>query len=247
MLYLIGVGLKPKHLTLEALDALKDCEKIYLDSYTSKFSEGSVNELEDLINKQIIELKRVELEGSKLINESRVKNIALLVYGDVFFATTHKQFLIDTSVKGVRVKVIPGLSIQNYVGLTGLDLYKFGRIVSIVYPRENYAPESFFDSIKSNYEAGLHTLCLLDLDAENNFFMSSQQALQILNKIATKRNETFLNETTIILLAGAGSKKQLIKKGNIKELMRSGYAVFPQTIIITAKLSEKEQENLAFL
>jgi precorrin-2 methylase len=29
MLYLVGIGLKPKHLTLEALDILKNCDQVF--------------------------------------------------------------------------------------------------------------------------------------------------------------------------------------------------------------------------
>ncbi|MBN2127747.1 MAG: diphthine synthase [Candidatus Diapherotrites archaeon] len=244
MLYLIGLGLKPKHLTLEALDALKECSEVYLDSYTSKFAEGTVNELESLIGKEIISLNRGKLESDELIVKAKTQNIALLVYGNVFFATTHVQFLLDAKEKEVKTKFMPGISLQNYLGATGLDQYKFGRIVSIVFPKENYAPESFFDSIKSNFEAGLHTLCLLDLDTEINSFMSIQQALKILNKIAVKRKELFLDEVQMVLIAGAGSNNQIIKSGTIKEFMRSGYSAFPQSLIICGKLTEKEKESL---
>jgi diphthine synthase len=247
MLYLIGLGLKPKHLTLEAVDALKECSEIYLDSFTSKFSEGSINDLEKIINKEIISLNREKLESNELILKAKTQNIALLVYGNVFFATTHIQFLLDAKEKGIQTHFIPGISFQNFIGASGLDQYKFGRIVSIVFPKQNYAPESFFDSIKSNYEAGLHTLCLLDLDTEINSFMSIQQALKILNKIAVKRNENFLNEAKLVLIAGAGSSNQIIKSGNLKEFLRSGYAAFPQSLIICSKLTEKEIEALAFL
>ena len=88
--------------------------------------------------------------------------------------------------------------------------------------------------------------CLLDLDSEINSFMSVQQALKILHKIAVKRKEVFLNESKLVLIGGAGSSKQIIKSGNLKEFLRSGYAAFPQSLIICSKLTEKEKEALTF-
>ena len=62
MLYLIGIGLKPEHLTLEALNAIKKCKKIYLEAYTSKYAEGSVKELEKIIGAKLVELGRKAVE-----------------------------------------------------------------------------------------------------------------------------------------------------------------------------------------
>ncbi|MFH1588444.1 MAG: diphthine synthase [Candidatus Diapherotrites archaeon] len=249
MLYLIGIGLNPRQLTLEALDALKQCSEIYLDSYTSKFAEGSINELEELTEKPVTELKRSELEEDEkgILSKSRTQNIALLVYGNMFFATTHIQLLIDAKQKGTEVKCIPGISIQNYLGKTGLDEYRFGRITSVVFPKQNYSPESFYDAIKKNYESGLHTLCLLDIDMESNALMSIQQALKILKSIESKRKESFLDDKTFILIAAAGSEKELIRAGEFSKMSRSGFGGFPQAMIICGKLTEKEKEALAFL
>ncbi|KKM86908.1 hypothetical protein LCGC14_1274180 [marine sediment metagenome] len=36
MLYLIGLGLNEKGISLEGLEAVKKCEKVYLESYTAE-------------------------------------------------------------------------------------------------------------------------------------------------------------------------------------------------------------------
>ncbi|EGW12411.1 Diphthine synthase [Cricetulus griseus] len=52
---------------------------------------------------------------------------------------------------------------MNAVGCCGLQLYKFGETVSIVFWTDTWRPESFFDKVKKNRQNGMHTLCLLDI------------------------------------------------------------------------------------
>ena len=37
MLYIIGLGLNEKSISLEGIEAIEKCEKIYLESYTVEF------------------------------------------------------------------------------------------------------------------------------------------------------------------------------------------------------------------
>ncbi len=64
---------------------------------------------------------------------------------------------------GVKVEVIHNASIMNAIGCCGLQLYTFGQTVTIVFFEKNWRPDSFYDKIKVNRNAGLHTLCLLDI------------------------------------------------------------------------------------
>ncbi len=61
---------------------------------------------------------------------------------------------------------------MNAVGACGLQLYRFGEAVSIVFFTETWRPTSFYDKIAANRKMGLHTLCLLDIKVkEPNFEM----------------------------------------------------------------------------
>ncbi|MDO8624998.1 MAG: SAM-dependent methyltransferase, partial [Candidatus Diapherotrites archaeon] len=64
MLYLIGIGLNPKHLTLEALAALKSCKTVYLENYTSRYAgkNDSVPAIERIIGAHITLLPRGAVE-----------------------------------------------------------------------------------------------------------------------------------------------------------------------------------------
>ncbi|XP_023600667.1 diphthine methyl ester synthase isoform X4 [Myotis lucifugus] len=78
-------------------------------------------------------------------------------------ATTHSDLILRATSLGIPYRVIHNASILNAVGCCGLQLYKFGETVSIVFWTDTWRPESFFDKVKKNRQNGMHTLCLLDI------------------------------------------------------------------------------------
>ncbi|MAG21711.1 MAG: diphthine synthase [Candidatus Diapherotrites archaeon] len=246
MFYLIGIGLKSGHLTIEAKQAIESCSKVFFENYTSKYSEGSIAELEQLTGKKFVALERkgVEEGFELLLKESKQENIALLVFGNALNATTHLQLLIDAKKLGAETKVVAGLSIFDFLPESGLDSYKFGRVTTIVAPRENYAPESFYNVIEANHEAGLHTLCLLDIDAEKDNLVIVSEALAVLEKIEKSNGKKIVQNAVLIGLYGLGCKDEKIKAGTFSELTRSSYAAMPQSLIVAGNLNEKEKEAL---
>jgi diphthine synthase len=247
MLFLIGIGLKPSQLTIEALETIKQCDQIFLETYTSQYSEGTINEIKNITGKNIHEFNRKEVEEhfeSALLSANK-NSIALLIHGNPLTATTHLQLLIDAKEKGIKYKVIPGISITNTIAETGLDEYKFGRTVTICFHTENFEPETFYDQIKENQKIGLHSLCLLDIkkDEKPERMMNCKQAIETLEKISKKRKQKIKFE--YIALMGMSSEKQKIIAGE-KEINESKEIeqVYPQSLIIPGKLNEKEQEAL---
>jgi diphthine synthase len=249
MLYLIGIGLKPKHLTLEAKEALEKCSAVFLEAYTSKYSEGTLKELERLLEKRVMKLTRQQIEENtlELLMQGKRENIALLVFGNALTATTHIQVLLDAKKLGIKTMVVPGISVTNFIAKTGLDEYRFGRTTTIVFHEENYAPESFYDVIEKNKSIGLHTLCLLDIQAEKGKMMSIGEALQVIEKIEKKSGKGLVKNSALIALCGAGSEDEIIKAMKFNKLKRSGFGAFPQSLIVCAELNEKEKEALEAL
>jgi diphthine synthase len=247
MLYLIGIGLNSKQITLEAINAIKNSSQIFLETYTSEYSEGTIKEIEKLTNKKIklINREEVEIEFEKILPKAKNSNLALLIFGNALTATTHSQFLIDAKNKNIKTKIIPGISITNTIAESGLDEYKFGRTVTICFHLPNFEPESFYDQIKENQKIGLHTICLLDIkkDQKPQMLMNSKEAIEILDKISLKRNEK--NNFEYVALIGMGSEKQKIIYGkkNILKFEKIN-KIFPQTILIPGKVNEKEKEFL---
>ncbi|MEW6295652.1 MAG: diphthine synthase [Candidatus Diapherotrites archaeon] len=246
MLYLIGAGLKPEDLTLEELNTIKKCSKVYAEEYTSVYAEGSIKELQKIIGKRIILLERKDLEerSKKIIKEAKAKDLAIIIIGNAFYATTHIQLMLEAKKMRVKFKAMPGISLYSHLGGTGLSAYNFGRTVSIVFRSKNYSPESFYDAIKKNLSAGLHTLCLLDLKPKEKKFMKAKEGLKIIEEIEEKRDERNVRDSIIVGLYGIGGRREKMAAGNFDEIKNLDSNVFPQSFIVCAKPSEKELEGL---
>lgn len=245
MFYLIGLGLKPKHLTLEAIEAIKKCGKIFLENYTSVYSEGTIKELEQITGKKIelLNRKNIEEEFNEILSKAKAENIALLVFGNSLSATTHIQLLLDCRRKKIDFDVIAGISVFDFLGATGLQQYKFGRTTTIALPEKNFFPESFYDAIVENHKIGLHTLCLLDIKAEQNRLMTAKEALEVLEKIESNRKTKILSNAIIVAFSNAFSANEKIAVGKLSEIKKAEIGT-PASIIVCGKLNEKEKEAL---
>ena len=160
MLYIIGLGLNEKGISKEGLLAVEKCSKVYLEDYTVDFPY----DIEDLkFSKKITPIGRKDVEGNKLLKESRGQRIALLVYGSPLFATTHMSLLLDAEEQKVRTKVIYSSSILDGLAETGLQSYKFGKITSMPAWKKSYEPDSFLEIVEDNEKIKAHSLILVDI------------------------------------------------------------------------------------
>ncbi len=246
MLFIVGIGTAPSQLTLEALEALKSCQKAYLEDYTSQYSSGSLQETEKLIGKSFVPLGRTQVEEGfgPILGEARLSDIAFAVPGNPLDATTHVQILLDAKEKGVGAKTIPGIGVFGLISLCGLERYKFGRTTSIVFHEDGFEPESFYDAILDNKKLGLHTLCLLDIKKDENRLMGINHALSILESIEERREKNVIAESVLVGLAGIGSGSGQMKAGTLGQLKRCSFIPFPQSLIVCGRLNEKEIECL---
>ena len=251
MLILAGLGLyDEKDMTLKTLEYAKKADKIYAEFYTAVLTGTTLDKIEEVLGKKIILLSRedVEYRGNKLIEESRDKVVMFLTAGDPMVATTHIDLVIEAKKRGIDVRVINAPSIYSAVGITGLQIYKFGRTASIVFPEPNYFPETPYNVIRDNLKMGLHTLCLLDIQIDKNRFMSANEGLKILLELEDRKRENILSEDTkVVVLARAGSLKPKIVYGKIGDLIDYDFGPPLHSIIIPGKLHFMEEEALKYL
>lgn len=229
MLYLIGLGLNDeKDISIKGIEAVKKCDLIYLENYTSKLN-CSVKGLEKLYEKKIILADRslIENESGEILKNAKNKDVAILIVGDVFSATTHITLMLDAKKLNVKTKIIHNASILTAIGVIGLELYKYGKVTSI--PFENKNIKTPVEAFKTNYKNSLHTLFLLDLDPINNKFMTVNDAADYLikNKINPK--------TFAVGCAGIGSDDFEIKSASLEILKSQTFKQFPQCLVIPAK------------
>ena len=165
VLFMIGLGLSDeKDITVKGLEAVRNSTKIYLECYTAILMIDKAK-LEEFFGKEVIEADRdfVESGSQQMIEAAKEEQVSFLVVGDPFCATTHSDLYIRCVESGVKVEVIHNASIVSAVGCCGLQVYRFGEIVSLPFFTEKWRPYSFYERIKNNRDKGLHTLVLLDI------------------------------------------------------------------------------------
>lgn len=245
MLYIIGIGLNDeKDISLKGLEAVKKCDYIYLENYTSKLNIP-INYLEKLYGKQVILADRdlVEKNAEDILDMASIKKVAFLVIGDPMSATTHTDLMLRANKRGIKTQIIHNASIITAVGITGLQIYKFGKITSIPFDNENI--ETPYDVLAANQKAKLHTLFLLDLDPKENKFLSINDAIRYLLKLEIKRGERiFTDKTLCIGCAKIGSLDQIIKAGKANDLLKENFKEGLHCLIVPSKLHFMEKEAL---
>jgi diphthine synthase len=255
MLYIIGLGLgDEKDITLRGLEAVKSCDVLFLEAYTSILPGISKTKLEEFYGKKIVEADRelVETKAEDLILEqAKTGIVGFLVVGDPFGATTHSDIVVRARQMSIRVEVIHNASIMNAVGVCGLQLYNFGQTVSMVFFTETWRPDSFYDKIEKNRKNGFHTLCLLDIKVKEPTmrammkgiqeyhpprFMTVNTALEQLLEVEENRKQNVYNRDTLCVgMARVGTSTQKIVSGTMQELLDVDFGEPLHCLIICAE------------
>ncbi|KAK7362575.1 hypothetical protein VNO77_04692 [Canavalia gladiata] len=269
MLYIIGLGLgDEKDITLKGLEAVKKCDKVYMEAYTSLLSFGlsthGLSNLENLYGKSITLADRemVEEKAHEILSEAHHAHVAFLVVGDPFGATTHTDLVVRAKNMGINVKIVHNASVMNAIGICGLQLYRYGEAVSIPFFTHTWRPDSFYDKIQRNRKMGLHTLCLLDIRVkeptleslcrgrktyEPPRYMTINTAIEQLLEVAQAREESAYNEDTeCVGFARLGSEDQMIVAGNMRQLQFIDFGAPLHCLVITGETHPLEEEMLDF-
>ena len=250
-LIFIGLGLgNEKGITLKGLEAASQCEKLFMESYTSTLEEGSVKRLESMIDNQIVILNRAGVENESIIVEAASQsNVAFLVPGDTMSATTHVDLRLRAKEAGIPTEVIHGVSVFTAIpGLLGLQNYKFGRTITIPFPEPNFRPTSFYEKALENHNTGMHTLCLLDIKQDKNRFMTANDALQVLGDIEKEMAGGLVPENRLVcVVARAGSDDVLVKAGPFNEMITEDFGGPLHSVVLPGRLHFLEAKALVEL
>ncbi len=252
-LIFIGLGLNQEtDISLRGLEKAKSADAVFAEFYTSLMPNLDLQKLEELIGKPIRTVARRDLEeeeGRILLTEAEKGTVVLLVPGDPLIATTHVDLRIRAEKKGIRTSVVHGASIISAViGLSGLQNYKFGRSVTIPFSDANVAYETPYNVIAENKEAGLHTLCFLDIRAVQKRYMTINEGLQTLFEIETRRKKDVMTPATLSVgIARAGSEKPAVKADYAERLPKFDFGGPPHTLVFPGHLHFVEAEALVTL
>jgi diphthine methyl ester synthase len=235
MLYIVGLGLNDERDIGCRAKKIAESAECYCELYTSKWF-GSIPNLQAEIKNsiKIVDRKFLEEGSDRFIENAKRKKVILFVPGDPLCATTHINLIADARRKKIKVKIIHNASIFSAIGETGLQLYKFGKTATVPFSGQT---NSVRDTLALNKKAGLHTLLLLDLRAEEKTFMHPEVAVELLiHKKLIKRNDG-------IVIASRLGKNSDIKSGTAYELTRTKMDT-PAVVIVPGKLHFAEKEML---
>ncbi|KAH9908345.1 Diphthine synthase [Xylariomycetidae sp. FL2044] len=236
MLYLVGLGLSDEtDITVKGLEIVKKASRVYLEAYTSiLLVDQSV--LESYYGRSIVVADRemVESNSDEILRDAQTEDVAFLVVGDPFGATTHADIVLRARELSIPVRTVPNASIMSGIGATGLQLYNFGQTVSMVFFLDNWRPASFYDRIKENRSIGLHTLVLLDIKVKEQslenmargrkiyepprYMTVGQCAQQMLEVEEDKKEGVYGPDSLAIGAARVGGKTEKFVAGTLRQL-----------------------------
>jgi diphthine synthase len=262
MLFLVGLGLgDERDITVKGLEAVRSCVDVWLESYTAILPGLDAEALGRFYGKtvRVADRQLVESGSDALVEAAKTRNVALLVVGDPFGATTHTDLWLRAVTAGVKVQVVHNASIMNAVGACGLQLYSFGQTVSIPLFQQSWRPDSFYDKIRENKALGLHTLCLLDIKVKEPnieilttrgktvfdppYFMTIKEAVQqILYVEEQVRHEGVISraDTFCVGVARVGRDDQQIVSGTMEQMLSVDFGPPLHALVIAGKVHPME-------
>ncbi len=244
-LHLVGLGLHDvKDITVKGLERVRAADVVYAEFYTAILAGTTHEELEAFLQQKVTVLDRlgVEAGGEKLVAQARKKEVVLLTAGDPLTATTHTDLMVRAAEAGVACHIVHAPSIYSAApGLLGLQHYKFGRTTTLVRPERNWSPTSPFDALVENHARGLHTLVLLDIKADESYFMTANQGLAILLDLAERTgNRWFSAATQVGVVARAGADTPLRRTGSVGAVKDVDFGPPLHCIVVPGELHDIE-------
>ena len=258
-LFFIGLGLGgDQDITERGMAAVKSCDLLFLEAYTSVLPGVSKERLEEKYGKSITVADRelVEQAATTILEPALTQRVGFLVVGDCFGATTHSDLHWRAMEKGIQVEVIHNASIMNACACCGLQLYRFGQTVSITFQEGSVLPRSTYDKIGANKQFALHTLCLLDIKVKEQTvenllkgnkifepprFMTCAQAAQLLLRMEEEfQGQVCLPETRCFGLVRVGHETQVIRSATLQEMSELDLGEPLHTLVLAGDLHPEE-------
>lgn len=252
-LVFVGLGLhSEKSMTLQGVEEAKTAEAVFAELYTSLMPELNLSNLERLIERRVTVVSRRDLEddcGKKILQAAGKGKTVFLVPGDPLIATTHLDLRISAEKQSIKTRVVHGTSIISAImGLSGLQNYKFGRSVTVPFTEGSVVADTSYNVIEENKKRGLHTLCFLDLKAEEKRYMTVNEGLQALFTVEQQKHKGAVTSSTVAVgIAQAGSNSPVVKADTTKALLKFDFGAPPHTLVFLGKLHFMEAAALILL
>jgi diphthine synthase len=249
-LVFVGLGLHSESgLSLRGQAEAKSCDLLISEFYTSVMPQVDLANLRRLVGKDVQMLSRKEVEEHAeeiILSKAKEKKVGFLVPGDPMVATTHVDLRLRAHKAGIKTRIIHAASVASAAaGVTGLQSYKFGRTVTVPASWHGTFPESVYAAIKTNLASGLHSLVLLEIDVENNTYISISVALEQILDVSERQSENLIRpETLVVGVARIEAPDMIVKAGTVSEVVRTDFGGPPFVLIFPGQLHFVEAEAL---
>jgi diphthine synthase len=252
MLWFVGTGINGyRGLSLAAVDMLKKCDVVYVERFTSALSDSDLQGLNSILEREVRPVQRWFVEdGREILEAAKTREVALVTYGDPLIATTHSELRSRAARNSVKTAVLHAASgIASIMGETGLHVYKFGRMVTMM--SEPQSAISVYNTIFENLLAGSHTLILTEYSQDEGkepFFLDPASVLKMLIDAERDQKYQIFSESTFAIVASrVGMSDQKIASGKAGSLAKINFDTGPHSVIIPGSLHFTEAEAVAAL
>ena len=204
----------------------------------------------------------VESNSEEILRDAQTEDVAFLVVGDPFGATTHTDLVLRARQLSIPVRTVPNASILSGIGAAGLQLYNFGQTVSMVFFTDSWKPASFYDRVLENRSIGLHTLVLLDIKVKEpdydmlartgrtvyeppRYMTVGQCARQMIEVEEERRGGAYARTSLAVGAARVGGVAEKFIAGTLEQLCEQDDALGPplhSLVLLGRKGHELEHE-----
>ena len=118
----------------------------------------------------------------------------------------------------------------------------------MAFTEKNYFPTSPYNVIEENKKIGLHTLVLLDIQADKDRYMTAVEAIRLLLEMEKKVGKGVLTEDEIVcVVARAGSNKPVVRADRVRVLLEEDFGSPLHSLVIPGVLHFMEVDALISL
>ena len=156
-------------------------------------------------------------------------------------STTHIDLRLRAHDRSIDTRIVHGTTAQTAASsLTGLQNYRFGKATTIPFAYgDRPIPGSVVDTIRDNRDRGLHTLCYLDIKAEEDRYLTASAAAE--------RLAPALGDALGVVVARAGSPDPLVAADAIDRLADREFGDPLHLLVIPGDCHDLEREALSAL
>ena len=249
MLWFVGLGISgTRSIPIEVVKIIQEADFVYLEAFTSPISKQQEDEIKNIVNGSFKIAKRWLVEdGQEILKASKCSTVVLLSYGDPYVATTHIELRTRAKLENIETNTIHSASaITSMIGEAGLQLYKVGRVVTIMNEKKSIITP--YTTIFKNLTQGLHSVLLLEYNQDENYFLDPNNAISNLLDVEKEQKRNVVNRDTFAIVASRiGFETQKITSGKFSNILEVDFGEPPHSIIITGKLHFTESDAINVL